>query len=341
MGKSKLINNLDSIVKEPLIIEGLEMNTGNEILKETRNLPELCKLFGECWVEGEICVLVGDTNVGKTILAMQIALCIADPVHYAHSICSKQFSVTSEPQMVLFFNFELSKRKIRARFTEGQSEFIFPDNFRIISFLDYTKNFKKGIEGFIKKTGAKVIIIDNLSRFQAYGYSIENSDDAVKLIQWFESLQKDYDLSILLVHHPAKKKPYYPWSINDLSGSKKIANMIRSCIALGDDISGAKNERYLVQLKVTDTDYVFTKDNVATWTIDKTNNRLQMQYVGQGKTEMSCLKINTESTVDRNETILRLWEEGLSLRDIANRCGLSHEQVRNIVKRFGGVKLSS
>ena len=79
MGKSKLINNLDSIVKEPLIIEGLEMNTGNEILKETRNLPELCKLFGDCWVEGEICVLVGDTNVGKTILAMQIGLCIADP----------------------------------------------------------------------------------------------------------------------------------------------------------------------------------------------------------------------------------------------------------------------
>ena len=127
------IKNLNKKVSDPVIIEGLEMKTGNEILDETRNLPELSKLFGDCWVEGEICVLVGDTNVGKTILAMQIGLSISDPNRINHEVVGRKFEVTSEPQPVLFFNFELSNRKIRARFSSDKDEFQFPPNFKLIS----------------------------------------------------------------------------------------------------------------------------------------------------------------------------------------------------------------
>ena len=40
------------------IIGGFEVQDFKEILNETRDLPELKKLFGDCWVEGEICVFV-------------------------------------------------------------------------------------------------------------------------------------------------------------------------------------------------------------------------------------------------------------------------------------------
>ena len=47
--------------------------TANEWLElaKTSPIPEM--LFGEFWHEGEICILFSDSNLGKSILAVQIA----------------------------------------------------------------------------------------------------------------------------------------------------------------------------------------------------------------------------------------------------------------------------
>ena len=37
---------------------------------KTRPIPKM--LFGEFWFEGELCILFADTNLGKSILAVQI-----------------------------------------------------------------------------------------------------------------------------------------------------------------------------------------------------------------------------------------------------------------------------
>jgi KaiC/GvpD/RAD55 family RecA-like ATPase len=324
---------------EVIIKEGLRMQSGNSILNNTRDLPELKKLFGDCWVEGEICVFVGDSNVGKTILAMQIGLAIADPkrIYHSFNIDENHFEVNSSAQEVLFFNFELSDRKIAKRFrADDGTEFEFPENFRLISFDDYTKDFQKGIESMIEHTGAKVIIIDNLSRFQAYGYSIEQSDDAMQLIQWFESIRKKYGCSILLVHHPAKRKPFSAWTINCLAGSKKIANSVDSIFAMGKDLSKGQNYRYVKQLKVRDSELKYSDEQVASFEVSKPNVRLKVEYVGMTGNEMSCLKVNADNQTERNETISYLSNEGLSYRDIGDRVNLSHTQVANIIGRHNG-----
>ena len=318
------------------------ITTGNDILRETRDLPELKKLFGDCWVEGEICVFVGDSNVGKTILAMQIGLSISDPNRVYHSSqgseSERHFEVNCSAQTVLFFDFELSDRKFAKRFRrEDGTEFDIPENFKRIVIDDYSGDFEKGIEDIIKETQAKVIIIDNLSRFQAYGYSIENSDDAMRLIQWFESLKKNYGLSILLVHHPAKKKPYTGWSLNDLAGSKKIANAIDSCFALGKDLSRGQNFRYVKQLKVRDSELRYSDDEVASFEVSKPNVRLKCMFVEMTGSEMGCLKINAENQAERNQSIEMLLDDGLSLRDVGDRVGLSHMQVKRISERGKGL----
>lgn len=316
------------------------ITTGNDILRETRDLPELKKLFGDCWVEGEICVFVGDSNVGKTILAMQIGLAIAEPKKVQHSfnIDECHFDVNCSAQTVLFFDFELSDRKFAKRFRKDDgTEFDIPENFKRIVIEDYSMPFEEGIENLIKETGAKVVIIDNLSRFQAYGYSIENSDDAMKLIQWFESIKKTYNVSILLVHHPAKKKPYTGWSLNDLAGSKKIANAIDSCFAMGKDLSKGQNFRYIKQLKVRDSELRYSDDEVASFEVSKPNVRLKVEYKEMTGSEMSCLKVNAETQGERNDTIQMLLGDGLSLRETADRVNLSHMQVKRINEQRKGL----
>jgi hypothetical protein len=50
----------------------LKHNTANNALKEAMNMPKREMLFDEFWFEGEVCILFADTNVGKSILAVQI-----------------------------------------------------------------------------------------------------------------------------------------------------------------------------------------------------------------------------------------------------------------------------
>src|SRR3954470_5244187 len=49
------------------------LESGNECIARARTQPIPRKLFGKLWFEGEICILFADTNVGKSILAVQIA----------------------------------------------------------------------------------------------------------------------------------------------------------------------------------------------------------------------------------------------------------------------------
>ncbi len=65
-------------------------------------------LFGELWCEGEICILFADTNVGKSILATQIA----DDIGKGKN--EEGLKVEVEPQPITYFDFELSDKQLEA-----------------------------------------------------------------------------------------------------------------------------------------------------------------------------------------------------------------------------------
>ena len=91
--------------QEPLLVNSnsvLTYKKANEWIEEAKLRPNPKKLFGTFWFENEVCILFADTNVGKSILAMQIS----------HSISKGEkvegFDLESESQKVLYFDFELS-----------------------------------------------------------------------------------------------------------------------------------------------------------------------------------------------------------------------------------------
>ena len=65
---------------------------------KTRPIPQM--LFGEFWFEGELCILFADTNLGKSILAVQIGNSISkgEPIH--------GFRLEASQQKILYFDFE-------------------------------------------------------------------------------------------------------------------------------------------------------------------------------------------------------------------------------------------
>jgi RecA-family ATPase len=96
-----------------------KVQNANQWMNEAQNTVAPDMLFGELWYEGELCIMFADTNLGKSILAVQIA----DSISSGRKIGS--FKLEAKPQRVLYFDFELTMKQFQARYSNN-----YQDNFR-------------------------------------------------------------------------------------------------------------------------------------------------------------------------------------------------------------------
>ena len=73
------------------------------------------QLCGPLWYEGEICILFADTNVGKSILAVQIADMVANGMHCTTTLPELRPETLSQP--VVYADFELSLVQFGRRYS--------------------------------------------------------------------------------------------------------------------------------------------------------------------------------------------------------------------------------
>ena len=103
----KLISEFDSNNQGILTIR-----SGNNWLDQAKGKPVPNPLYLNVWYESELCILFADTGLGKSVLAVQIAVEIA------------------KTQKVLYLDFELSDKQFEKRYSNNfQHHFTFPENF--------------------------------------------------------------------------------------------------------------------------------------------------------------------------------------------------------------------
>lgn len=300
-------------------------------IEEAMKRPIPKKLFGEFWFENELCILFADTNLGKSILAVQIGNSISngEPI--------KGFNLEAQKQRILYFDFELSDKQFEARYSENfANHYHFDENFiRVeinpeadipdkISFEEY---LNASLERCIKETKARVLIIDNLTYLKN---ETEKAKDALPLMKHLKALKNKYKLSILALAHTPKRDLSKPINRNDLQGSKMLINFCDSAFAIGESHTD-KNLRYLKQIKQRNCEQIYDGDNVCLCQIDKPLNFLQFDFIGFGR-ERDYLKQPTDKD---NETIaekvLELKQQGKSLREIGAEMGISHMKVQRLL----------
>ncbi len=87
----------------------LTIRSANTWLQQAnkRAIPKM--LFGKFWYQGELCILFADSNLGKSILAVQIA----DAISIGNS--AEPFECEAGSQPVLYCDFELSEKQFEAK----------------------------------------------------------------------------------------------------------------------------------------------------------------------------------------------------------------------------------
>lgn len=295
------------------------IKTANQTIQEAALRPNPNALWLTLWYEGEVCCLFSDSNLGKSIYAVQIATSIA------------------KFQKVLYFDFELSDKQFQLRYSDEQGNlYHFPND---LYRVEINRNALEGdcfedalidnIEKTAIKTNAKVLVIDNLTYLCI---AAEKGDAAGSLMMRLMILKKKYDLSILVLAHTPKRLLTNPITQNDLAGSKKLYNFFDSVFAIG---KSAKDNsiRYIKQLKVRYGSYTYDADNVIVSTIEKVGTFLQFVDIGYA-TEKEHLKEPSEKdSTQEIETIKRMVSEGKTYREVASELGISLGKVQRALKK--------
>lgn len=290
----------------------LKIQPANKWIADSKLRPTPKRLFGDLWFEGELCILFADTNVGKSILAVQAGEGISRGKN------TVGFEVETGGQTVLYCDFELSDKQFEVRYSDGfKNPYEFSPIFHRAEIdpdtmppAEYANNFEGflsySLEKAIRETGAKILIIDNLTYLRT---DTEKARDALPLMKLLKALKSKYGLSILCLAHTPKRDLSKPISRNDLMGSKMLINFCDSCFAIGESQKD-KSWRYIKQIKARNTEIIYDAENVVVCQITKPDNFLKFDYVEQGNErdhlrapsdqEREDLKASVKAEYDKN-----------------------------------------
>ena len=309
------------------------VKSANKWIEQAKNRPTPKMLFGQLWFENELCILFSDTNLGKSILAVQIGNSISNGEEI------KGFTFEAKKQKVLYIDFELSDKQFEARYSDNfTNHYPFDNNFIRVeinpnSEIPINTNFEtylnQSLERVVLETEVKILIIDNLTYLKN---GTETAKDALPLMKHLKALKNKYGLSILVLAHTPKRDLSKPITRNDLQGSKMLINFCDSSFAIGESFVD-KHLRYIKQIKQRNCELVYDADNVGVCEIVKPSNFLQFEFIGFG-TEKEHLR--TPSDRDKTEleaNAKQLKSEGKSIRDIAQALNISKSQADRLIKK--------
>ena len=295
------------------------IKSANRTITDAALRPNPRSLYLELWYEGEVCCLFSDSNLGKSIYAVQMADQIAST------------------RCVLLVDCELTDKQFQMRYTDAETGLIhiFPEglyraeiNPVTLDVNDYEEKIIKNIEAVALRMATSIIIIDNLT------YLCNSSDkgvDAGIFMMKLMNLKKKYGWSLLIIAHTPKRNLSSPITQNDLAGSKKLYNFFDSVFAIG---KSAKDDRlrYVKQLKVRAGEFLYDANNIIVYELEKSSGFVHFEFK-EYSTEKEHLRERTESDEEKQlKRIKELKAQGKSVRDIAALVGLSKSKVWRLLQ---------
>lgn len=308
----------------------------NQWNKEAAARPQAARFVGDLFREGELCICFGDTGTGKSIISVQVGEMIARGWEI-----NNEFPNDANPQTVLYFDFELSDKQFQTRYTDNTTGqlYTFSDNFlraeiNADSLTDISEAINesylyKQFEEAIISTGAKVIIVDNITYLK---HETERSKNALPLMKMLKMLKSKHGLSIVAIAHTPKRDMSKPITRNDLGGSKMLINFADSSFCIGESTTDPAI-RYIKQIKARDNEIVYHADNVAVFQVQKPDCFLHFDYMGTGRESEHLRFVSDPDKKELKGKAVELWNDGrgMSYRQIAAELCISSSKVYRLI----------
>lgn len=301
-------------------VGALDIRPAIDWMIDAQATPDPVMLWKEFFFEGEVCCLFADSNVGKSILAVQIANEIA-----------------LQGKRVLYVDFELSPKQFQRRYTEDGVLYPFPTNLLRAEYAadpeaDYDQMavIVPNIQAAITTNQIDVVIIDNITWLTAG--TPEKAEIAAPLIKQLIAIKRDLNVSMLILAHTPKRDCSRPLTQNDLAGSKMLMNFVDSAFAIGKSQID-ENLRYLKQIKCRSSEMVYGSDNVITCDFIKENALLKFNILSYDHEAKHLQEVSEKAVNELERQVISMRHDGKTMREIADRLKISLSKVYRITAR--------
>lgn len=283
----------------------------NEYLEKAKLLPPLVVLYPNIVLEGDLCIIFGQSGIGKTIFAMQVAREIA-----------------AKGKRVLYLDFEMSERQLALRYnTPNFPPTFFRAELRTDNAVD---NVLTEIERAAVENHAEVLFIDNIT---ALGQSLDKGMEAGTLMSSLNALKKEHGWTLIVLNHvPKRYSGAMPLSLEAIQGSAKLNQLVDDAIGLGVS-SKDHSVVYVKQCKWRNGEMELYADHVALYerTKDEVGN-LGFSFRDYGS-ERELLATETENGQgELRSSVASLHGQGYTQQQIADRLNISQSKVSRILK---------
>ena len=298
-------------VGDPVDGGGFHVERMNQCIDDAHQLPPLVSLYPDIVLEGDLSIIFGQSGIGKTIFAMQIARYIAE-----------------NGKRLLYVDCEMTPRQLGNRYETPN----FPPTF-LRAEMDRehpAEDVLKGIEEVAVANHVEVVFIDNIT---ALGQSLDRSADAGALMASLNTLKKKYNWTLVVLNHvPKMFSGNVPLSLSAMQGSAKINQLIDDAIGIAQS-SIDSNLVYVKQCKWRNGELTMGADHVAVYERCKDENG-NLGFISRGfGTEQEHLSI--ENGNEREEIKARVKElsaKGMTQTAIAEQLNISQSKVSRLLK---------
>ena len=290
---------------------GFHVERMNQCIDDAHQLPPLVSLYPDIVLEGDLSIIFGQSGIGKTIFAMQIARYIAE-----------------SGKRLLYVDCEMTPRQLGNRYETPN----FPPTF-LRAEMDRehpAEDVLKGIEEVAVANHVEVVFIDNIT---ALGQSLDRSADAGALMASLNTLKKKYNWTLVVLNHvPKMFSGNVPLSLSAMQGSAKINQLIDDAIGLAQSCIDS-NLVYVKQCKWRNGELTMGADHVAVYERCKDEDG-NLGFISRGfGTEQEHLSIeNSNEREEMKARVRELSNKGMTQTAIANQLSISQSKVSRLLK---------
>lgn len=284
-------------------------------------------LWHGLWYQGEMACLFGEPNVGKTILAMQIA----------NTLCKRGLKT-------LYYDFENAAHQLKPRYNTHKYDSATGDGMFHIKSLNPNFSTAKldshSVLDHIKKDiineKSPVIIIDDITHLLGSG----NQADVRFVLNTLRSWTQHFLVSILVLAHSTRRKASALTTLDTLAGSFEFSYAFDSIFSLSraNRYNAEHNHitHYIKHHKNRMGSVLYHEHNVITAEFgrDTNNGYLQFNNFYTGGNERQLLRDYGFSTSQQvTQAILQFKNLFYTTREIAAIVGCSQSHVVKTIKK--------
>ena len=187
-----------SVIAIPEDYSGNTIRLASQRLEDARGLSGVKRLFSVIWQSNELHMLFADTGIGKSILAVGLA----DALSKGNNFLNQEND--HDPLTVLYYDFEMSDRQFRRRYSDENSvDHAFSSRF-YIDTIDVPsliiKHPKKKLDEILFQKirhditilNAEVLIIDNLTYLNTF--STQETQVAMETMKRLTELKNEFGI---------------------------------------------------------------------------------------------------------------------------------------------------